>query len=376
MRKYFMKKKLKTAFSIAGLYYSSKWNNKTIRQFPIILDIRLKPDKSVFVFRLPHGVDPKEVQKKAFVFHSMFGENIEFSGTHTVSLTLFHEVHNGIYSYDFESWEEVTKGFSLPIIGGMDVNGRLIAYDMKENPHLLIAGETGSGKSVMLRSILTFLIQRGSRVQLHLADMKRSEFHLFRGVANSVMTEKKDVKKCVGWFHKQMELRGDLLDQHELSHIDELPDRPDYLVLCIDEFSILRNEKETLEQLQDISALGRALGVFLILSTQRPDRHIVDGLLKANLTVRFAFRHADKINSRITLGEGTKADASEIDEQDKGKFFMRFSGVKYLQSPLLTTDEAKDILKGYRSTIEIKPRETTTEDVFEQFVPLLEEETE
>jgi S-DNA-T family DNA segregation ATPase FtsK/SpoIIIE len=354
------RKKLKNAFSIAGLYYQTKWNDRTVRQFPSILDVRLREDKTVYVFRLPHGVDPKELKKKEFVFRSMFGELLEFKGTTTISLTVYKTAHNGSFPYDFTELQKIMSQYSLPIIAGKDINGNFHCYDMTSNPHLLIAGETGSGKSVMLRAILTSLIQhfRNGGLQLHLADLKRSEFHLFRNVdiVECVLTDKKSVKKCVAWFHKQLEKRGDLLDAHELSHIDEYnklgKGHADYLVLCIDEFSILRDEKETMEQLVDLSALGRALGIYLILSTQRPDRKVIDGLMKANLTVRYAFRHADKLNSRITLGEGAKADASEIDEEDKGKFYMRFSGCHYLQSPFLTTEKAKELLETYKSPVE------------------------
>lgn len=386
LKKHFHKRKLKNAFSIAGLYYSTKWNNQTVRQFPHILDVREYENKTVYVFRLPHSIDPKEVTKKEYVFRSMFGDLIELKGDHTVSLTVYNKIYNESYEYEFESLVKHMKQHNLPIIAGRDVNGEFYCYDMTKNPHLLIAGETGSGKSVMLRAVLTSLIQyKRKGLQLHLADLKRSEFHLFRGVdiVRSVMTKKEDVAKCVNWFHEQLEKRGDLLDSYELSHVDELPkeQRVDYLVLCIDEFSILRDQKDTLEQLVNISALGRALGIYLILSTQRPDRNIVDGLMKANLTVRFAFRHADKLNSRITLGDGAKVDASQIDEEEKGKFFMRFSGFHYLQSPYLTTDKAKDILKTYKTPVTTRAeyeRPEPSKDIvdMETFEPLPEFEEE
>lgn len=373
LRKRAEMKRLKNAFSIAGIYYSTSWDGKTIRNFPHVLDVRVKEDKSTYVFRLPHGVDPNELQKKSYVFRSMFGELIEFKGETVVSFTVYHKAHNGSYDYSFEELENYMVEHRLPIIAGKDINGRFQSYDMTMNPHLLIAGETGSGKSVMLRAILTSLIQyKRKGLQLHLADLKRSEFHLFRNVdiVKSVMTDKKDVKKCVSWFHDQMVKRGDLLDELEISHVDELPKdkRVDYLVLCIDEFSILREEKETMAQLTDLAALGRALGIYLILSTQRPDSKVIDGLLKANLTVRFAFRHADKTNSRITLGDGADKDASTINEKERGKFIMRFNGCHYLQSPHLTTERAKDILKGYKSPVTRKPVNEATEDIIDMIM--------
>lgn len=390
LKRRFHKNRLKDAFNVAGLYYQTKWGSQSLRQFPNILDVRFKPDKTVYVFKLPHGVDPKELSKKEYVFRSVFGELVEFKGTNPVTLTVYHHVNNGSFEYQFEEIEKAMDGMSLPVIAGKDINGQFHCYDMTSNPHLLIAGETGSGKSVMLRAILTSMIQkfRNGGLRLHLADLKRSEFHLFRNIdiVDSLLTDKKDVRKCVHWFHKQLTKRGDLLDAYELSHVDELPPSKsvDYLVLCIDEFSILRDEKETMEQLVDIAALGRALGIFLILSTQRPDRKVIDGLMKANLTVRYAFRHADKLNSRITLGEGAKADASTIDEEDKGKFYMRFSGCKYLQSPYLTLERAKDILDSYKT--KVTKRETSDDNIIEYeeetisedilFVPLFEEDME
>lgn len=345
-------KRLRNAFQIAEICYTAKWNGKTLRELPKILEIRFQEEKTVYVFRLPHGVDPASVQKKEYVFRSMFGDQIEFKGESTMSLTVYENYSNASFPYSYEDMEKSMKKHKLPIIAGKDVNGKFHSYDMTTNPHLLIAGETGSGKSVMLRAILTSLIQhfRKGGLQLHLADLKRSEFHLFRNVdiVNSVMTDKKDVQNCVKWFHTQLKVRGEMLDALELSHVDELKKPLDYLVLCIDEFSILRDEKETLAQLADLTALGRALGIYVILSTQRPDRKVVDGLMKANLTVRYAFRHADKINSRITLGDGAKEDASQIDEKEKGKFFMRFSGTKFIQSPFLTVDEAKRILQDFK----------------------------
>lgn len=374
------KLKLKNTFNYADIYYKTSRNGKTLYQYPKILDVRFYENKTVYVFRLPHSVDPKELKRKEHVFKSRFGERIEFKGHNPIALTVFNNVQHGSFGYCFDELKHIMNKHRLPIIAGKDILGVFHSYDMTTNPHLLIAGETGSGKSVMLRAILTSLIQyKRKGLQLHLADLKRSEFHLFRNIdiVASLMNEKKDVKKCVSWFHKQLEKRGDLLDLHEVSHVDELPEeaRVDYLVLCIDEFSILRDMTETMNQLIDLSALGRALGIYLILSTQRPDRKIIDGLMKANLTVRYAFKHADKINSRITLGEGAKEDASSIDEEDKGKFFMRFSGCKFIQSPYLTTEDAKKLLEPYRLQVVKRDQNEECETVEAEYEEIVEEES-
>lgn len=362
-------KKLRKAFRLSGIAPKIKYNKKVYYNYPKILDKRFKEDKDVFVFRLPHGVDPELTHKNEHVFRSMYGDMIELKGEFTVALTVFKKEVNTSYDYDFEQLQPVMKKHSLPVIAGVDTKGKFWCYDMTKNPHLLIAGETGSGKSVMLRAILTSLIQhKRTGLKLFLADMKRSEFHLFRRVdiVEAVMTKKKDLIRCVEWFHKQLEERGDLLDAHELSHVNDLPNPPDYLVLCIDEFSVIREEKETLDQIADLTALGRALGIYVILSTQRPDSKVVDGLLKANLTVRYAFRHADKLNSRITLGDGATVDASSIPEEHRGKFFMRFNGFQLLQSPLLEVEEAKEILETYKTRLEKRPFSVAENVVSEQ----------
>jgi DNA segregation ATPase FtsK/SpoIIIE, S-DNA-T family len=349
-----LKSKLNNAFSLAGLYYKVNWNGKPVRKFPTILDVRPTEKKTVYVFRLPHSVNPEDVHKKDYVFRSIFGEALEFSGERPMTLTVYHKAQFGKYAYNIVELEELMNKYNLPIVAGKNKNGEYQGYDMTKKPHLLIAGETGSGKSVMLRTILTSLIQhKRKRLVLHLADMKRSEFHLFRNVdiVQSVMTKKKDLIRCLEHLHTELFRRGDLLDEAVLSHIDDLPNPPDYIVLCIDEFSVLRKEAVALDMLQDLTALGRALGIYVILSTQRPDSEIVGGLLKSNLTVRYAFRHADKTNSRITLGDGSKEDASKIDEEDSGRFIMRYSGEHFIQAPYLDVEDAKDILATYKTPV-------------------------
>ncbi|MGM0807615.1 MAG: FtsK/SpoIIIE domain-containing protein [Bacillota bacterium] len=387
-KKMLLKDKLMNCFRTGELCNETKRNGKTLRKFPNIVEIRPGEDKNVFVFRLPPGLNPAEIKKKEYVFHSYFGQNVDLKGENGIySLTVYSEVQDNKFAYSFEELQKVMKKHNLPIIAGKDRNGKMYSYDMTENPHLLIAGETGSGKSVMLRSVITSLIQHKRKgLQLHLADLKRSEFHLFRNVdvVKAMMTKKDDVIKCIKWYHKQLTVRGDLLDLHEVSHIDKYNkldgvEKQDYLMLCIDEFSLLRNEIDAIDKLVDIAALGRALGVYLILSTQRPDRNIVDGLMKANMTMRYAFKHVDKVNSRITLGENSPVDASKIDKDDKGKFYITGFEYPLLQSPFLDEEVAKEILEPFKerkyepseretvADVEYKEEDAHTED----FAPLL-----
>jgi DNA segregation ATPase FtsK/SpoIIIE, S-DNA-T family len=130
--------------------------------------------------------------------------------------------------------------------------------------------------------------------------------------------------------------------------------------LCIDEVHALEGEKEIFADLHTISAMGRALGIYLIMATQRPDKDVIDGKTKSNLTVRYAFAHADKINSDITLGRGTKADASKITKA--GQFIYRntksLNNLEILQSPYLPPKDegkfvgAKRLLEPFKIPVE------------------------
>ncbi|WP_419880439.1 FtsK/SpoIIIE domain-containing protein [Peribacillus sp. B-H-3] len=126
----------------------------------------------------------------------------------------------------------------LPIVCGVDTNGGTVVYDKVEHPHLLIAVETGSGKSTQLRSVLTSLITtlRSERLKLYLCDLKRSEFRIFRRVEHveCVLVSPSETLPILQHLRNELTKRGDLLDTHELSHIDDLPDRPPYIILYID----------------------------------------------------------------------------------------------------------------------------------------------
>lgn len=321
--------------------------------YPKIRSIKFdyKNKSAFFYFSIPTGLDPKEVKKKEYCFKQVFGENIELKGDiKEFKLTVFTAVLPSVLEYDYEKYTQHFKKMKLPIVSGLDINGNIIVYDMVKNPHLLIAGETGSGKSTQLRSILSTLIQAlpPERLELYLCDLKRSEFHLFRHIehARGLFVSPREMEPMLHHLQKEMRSRGDLLDAHEVSHIDDLQNKPPYIVLCIDEVALLQNEKKLMELVEEISAIGRALGVFLILSMQRPDRKVLDGKLKNNLTVRMGFKCADLINSRIIGTPGSE----KLKEQ--GRMLLKvptFTDSKEIQAPYLSLEKAKKLLEGYKS---------------------------
>lgn len=317
-------------------------------------------DHVQLIFGIPTGMNPQIVSERFWLFQQGFGRYIEIQGDHQIFNLEVYEKGIDQFEYDLEEIKPVIKDFIVPIVSGKTRKG-YIAYDMAEHPHLLIAGETGSGKSVQLRSIITTLIAtRNDTVDLYLADMKRSEFHLFRGAAEAVVVEELRLHSMLLHIKKEMTKRGDLLDSYELDNIKNLPKevRPNYIVVAIDEVALLKKNKDVMTIIEDVSAIGRALGVFLILSMQRPDAQVLDGKLKNNLTVRMAFRHKDAINSRITLDSD---DATKIGKNEKGRNYLALESLYNVQAPFLPLEKAKKILEPFK----IKPITKTNDDVIE-----------
>ncbi|MED4840421.1 FtsK/SpoIIIE domain-containing protein [Weizmannia sp. CD-2023] len=359
---WFKKAQLKNAFRLADIAYKRtkrlpNGEEHEIKHFPAIVDFQENEEYFQYVFKLPLGLNPKEIQNKEYIFQQMFGKLYDLNGDGlTYNLKVFKKDIVKEFLYNYDEFAPIFSKFNLPIIAGKDIHGNIVAYDMISNPHLLIAGETGSGKSVMLRSIITSIIlHMRERIDLYLGDMKRSEFHVFRNVegVKAVMTKKQDLYKCLVFIKKELERRGDLLDACEVEHIDEYnklkgKSFEKYILLAIDEVALLKKEKELMDIVEEISCIGRALGVFLVLSMQRPDSKVLEGQLKNNLTVRYAFRHSDKINSDITLGRSSEADASKIKADEKGKFIMKNEGVVLLQAPFLTLQNARSLLEPFK----------------------------
>lgn len=343
-RKRKLRENLEKAFANGDLYKTK--GDK--REYPTILKIAEQGEKLTLVFSVPKGMNPDEIEKRSYVLKQHFGNNIKLDlDVKRGILQVFNAGLPDKWAYSYEDAAAAIEGIRVPVVCGKSFEGELMVYDMVENPHLLISGETGSGKSSELRSILTTLIKSKNPkdLQLILGDLKRSEFHIFKrldhvqGVYHSAI----ELQPVLNNVKREMEKRGDLLDEEGVNSINELKKKLPYIVVCIDEVALLKGETEVTDVLEEISSIGRSLGVFLILSMQRPDAKLLDGKLKVNLTVRMGFRTADAINSKIIGTPGSE------NLTVPGRMILKVnSATEEIQCPWLDNEKAKKLLSPYK----------------------------
>ncbi|MFA2628392.1 FtsK/SpoIIIE domain-containing protein [Bacillus cereus] len=365
-----LKNQLIEVFGKAGLYVDHQTRGGKVPIYPKIHSISSTQENVRYVFTIPNGLDPKTIEKKWFCFQQILGRNVAIEGDiKKFVLNVFHsDAGLQTYKYSYKKWHPLLKKYRLPVVVGRDQFGNMIVYDMVEanTPHLLIAGETGSGKSSMVRVVLSTLIQYMSPEKLHLylGDLKNSEFHFLRRVKHvkEVCMEEIEMKIMLQKVWKEIRERRKLMEEYEVDHIDEYnklnPDKQKpYILLAIDEVAMLQDEKECMSTVEKISAVGRALGVFIMLSMQRPDAKVLDGKLKLNMTVRMGFKCDSTINSNIMGTPG-----SEHLEQS-GQMILKLNGLKKVQAPYLELSKAKQIVEPYRvPKDDIKPENPSQEE--------------
>lgn len=350
-----LKNQLIEVFGKAGLFVDHQTRGGKVPIYPKIHSVSSTQESVRYTFTIPNGLDPKTIEKKWFCFQQILGRNVAIEGDiKKFVLNVFHS-DAGLkqYNYNFKQWQPLLKQHRLPVVVGRDQFGNMIVYDMVDSntPHLLIAGETGSGKSSMVRVVLSTLIQYMSpdKLHLYLGDLKNSEFHFLRRVKHvkEVCMEEIEMKIMLQKVWKEIRERRKLMEEYEVDHIDEYNkmnsdnQRP-YILLAIDEVAMLQDEKECMSTVEKISAVGRSLGIFLMLSMQRPDAKVLDGKLKLNMTVRMGFKCDSTINSNIMGTPGSEH------LKQSGQMILKLNGLKKVQAPFLELSKAKQIVEPYR----------------------------
>lgn len=247
----------------------------------------------------------------------------------------------------------------LALCLGRDVSGRMHMVDLGAMPHLLIAGATGSGKSVCINSIImSLLYQNGpDDLKLILVDPKRVEFTVYNDIPHLMTPVITDVKKTINalkWVVAEMDRRYELLSQSGKRDVNSYnagnPDaKMPYIVLIVDELADLMATaaRDVEAAITRLAQMARAVGIHLVLATQRPSVDVITGLIKANITSRIAFNVASSVDSRTILDH---AGAEKLlGKGDMLYISASLSSPKRLQGALLTDREIEkvaDYLKG------------------------------
>lgn len=225
------------------------------------------------------------------------------------------------------SYKNSSKHFQIPILLGKSVSGEEVVADLTKMPHCLIAGATGSGKSVCINTIIMSILMNASpdEIKLILVDPKKVELTPFSQLPHliaPVITEPTAAYAALKWIVQEMQFRYELLKQLGMRNIaafngrkrdltleESLPNPPPeklhYIVAIIDEFAdLMMSTNADLETpIARIAQMARAVGIHLVLATQRPSREVITGLIKANFPTRIAFKVASRVNSQIILDE-------------------------------------------------------------------------
>ena len=236
-------------------------------------------------------------------------------GSNTVGIELPNSFRENVYLSEILKHPDFKKKeVKLPIALGKNISGTPIVSDLTSMPHLLIAGTTGSGKSVCINTIILSLLFRHSpdKCKFILIDPKMLELSTYEGIPHllcPVITEAKKAASVLGWVVKEMESRYRLMTKEGVRNIDgynlkhKLP--MPYIVVVVDEMSdlMLVAGKEIENYIQKLSQMARAAGIHIIMATQRPSVDVITGTIKANFPTRISFQVTSKIDSRTILGE-------------------------------------------------------------------------
>lgn len=288
---------------------------KAYKEFGVnvsVVDKHQGPSLTTYEVKLAMGTMIKELSKleqdiAMKIRAKSIRYQIPFQNTSHIGIEVPNEDREMISFDDLES----SSGLDIPI--GKDTVGNDVSMNIAKLPHLLVAGQTGSGKSVALNCIISSLIKNNTKedVRLVLVDPKRVEFTPYQDaehVIDRVIDEVEDTITVLEWLCEVMDKRYDLLSKHKARNIDSLASKGikiPRIVVVIDELADLmsQNKKRVEAPLVRLAQKARAAGIHLILATQRPSVNVITGILKANIPARMAFRVASGTDSSVILDQ-------------------------------------------------------------------------
>ena len=282
-------------------------------------------------------------------------------GSNTIGIELPNNFRENVYlSEILKNSDFKKKDIKLPIALGKNISGKPIVGDLASMPHLLIAGTTGSGKSVCINTIILSLLYRHTpdRCKFILIDPKMLELSTYEGVPHllcPVITEAKKAASVLGWVVKEMESRYRLMTKEGVRNIDgynskhKLP--MPYIVVVVDEMSdlMLVAGKEIENYIQKLSQMARAAGIHIIMATQRPSVDVITGTIKANFPTRISFQVTSKIDSRTILGE---QGAEQLLGKGDMLYMSSANRIVRIHAPFVSDNEIEKINNSLRTQAE------------------------
>ncbi len=335
---------------------------------PVVTTFEFKPEAGIKYSRITNLCDDLCLALKA---ESILIERM--AGKSTVGIQVPNRQREIIFLREnIESQEFMGSKSKLTMAMGKDINGRIVTADLAGMPHLLIAGSTGAGKSVAINAMIMSILYKATpeQVRLILVDPKRLELGNYEGVPHlytPIITEPKLAANALRNAVREMERRLKLLAAKGVRNIDQynkLFDRGDtpslfdeesdekpipYIVIIIDELAdlMMLDSSNVEESITRLAQMARAVGIHLVLATQRPSVDVITGLIKANFPARVSFRVATKVDSRTIL-DANGAEAL----LGKGDMLYLPSGsarVHRLHAPFVTEKEIAAVVEFWKA---------------------------
>ncbi len=282
-------------------------------------------------------------------------------GSNTIGIELPNLTRENVYLGEvIKDPQFKKKEVKLPIALGKSISGNPIIGDLSTMPHLLIAGTTGSGKSVCINTIILSLLYRHTpdKCKFILIDPKMLELSTYEGIPNllcPVITEPKKAASVLGWVVKEMENRYKLMTKVGVRNIDGYNSKHKtfmpYIIVIVDEMSdlMLVSGKDIENYIQKLSQMARAAGIHIIMATQRPSVDVITGTIKANFPTRISFQVSSKIDSRTILGE---QGAEQLLGKGDMLFMSSANRVTRIHAPFVAEDEIEKVNNFLRSQAE------------------------
>ena len=282
-------------------------------------------------------------------------------GRSTIGIELPNSTRENVYLSEILSNSDFTKkDIRLPIALGKNISGIPVVGDLASMPHLLIAGTTGSGKSVCINTIILSLLYRHTpdKCKFILIDPKMLELSTYEGIPHllcPVITEAKKAASVLGWVVKEMENRYRLMTKEGVRNIDSYNAKHalpmPYIVVVVDEMSdlMLVAGKEIENYIQKLSQMARAAGIHIIMATQRPSVDVITGTIKANFPTRISFQVTSKIDSRTILGE---QGAEQLLAKGDMLYMSSANRIVRIHAPFVSDNEIEKVNNYLRSQAE------------------------